>query len=107
MTKDPTPSKHRLLLAELVVLSIVEVGYIGLSFIYGAEWESWSFEYHLNLYMLSLHILVVITFIRAVLRQSVADSSKKTDHVLMILFLGIIGMWIWFVESSKKRSKSL
>lgn len=88
----------------LTVLTIVEVCYFGSSFIglkttvvldlkYQAIWIIWFFHY-----------LTVGIFIWYTWKKMPLAKKAKIHNTIMVLFLGIIGMWLWF-PSKKELSK--
>ena len=42
-----------------------------------------------------IHYIVVFIFIRFIVKKMNYEKKDRNENILMILFLGVIGMWIW------------
>lgn len=78
----------------LLILTVIELAYL---MVYILKPELWNilFNYHMNLTIGLLHFFVAATFIWFNWQILPISRKKKIDNTLLILFLGILGMWLW------------
>lgn len=48
-----------------------------------------------------LHYILVFIILRHIWTDNSTEKKKKTDNTYMVLFLGIIGMWLWLPKMKK------
>lgn len=48
-----------------------------------------------------LHYILVFIILRHIWTDNSIEKKKKTDNTYMVLFLGIIGMWLWLPKMKK------
>ncbi len=88
-------SDVRKLRIALVGLTIVQVAYVILIFSPGNLYAILYFDYKINWIMRILHLLIAAIFILYNWKWLPIEKKKKKDNTWMILFLGVIGMWLW------------
>ncbi len=79
----------------LIILTLIQVGYLIITFIYPKLWIKLDFEYKVNWFILGLHIIVAGVLICFNCRKLSIDKRTKVNNTFLILFLGVIGMWLW------------
>ena len=82
--------------AFLVALTFLELGYIIACFFF--EIEIFKFDYNIfdtRIVLFILHILVLTLILRKVWLSNL-EKSKKSNVTFLMIFLGVIGMWLWF-----------
>jgi len=92
----------------LFLLTIVEMVYFFILFTDNNLWTKIDYEYNANWIVLIFHCLVVVVFIFYIWREYPFEGKKKVNDIIMILFLGLIGMWLWlpnFKDLNKSNEK--
>lgn len=64
-------------------------------FVDSTLWVKLDFEYKTNWLIGGLNLIVAGIFIWFNWAKMPLEKKTKTDNTLLILFLGIIGMWLW------------
>jgi len=77
----------------LIVLTIIQVGY--LIFSDTKLLMKLDLEYKIKWLVWGLHLLTALIFIGYNWKKMPIDKNSKTNNTYMILFMGIIGMWLW------------
>ena len=88
----------------LIILTTIQIGYIIISFKDSKLWNKLDFNYNVNWLILALNIIVAIIFIWFNWTKMPITKKSKTNNTFMILFLGIIGMWLW-IPSKRELNK--
>lgn len=79
----------------LIKLTIIQLGYYALSLVEHNLFIELKMRFHSNMIIIILNFIISLTFIWFNWKKLPYSKSKKIDNTLMMLFLGIIGMWIW------------
>lgn len=79
----------------LILLTIIEGTYLAIVFTNARLWIKLDDEYYANYIVSIFHFVVAGIFIWYNWKKMPITKSKKSDNTWLILFLGIIGMWIW------------
>jgi nicotinamide riboside transporter PnuC len=79
----------------LIVLTFVQVGYGIIVFSDIKLWIQLDTQYHAYVLVAIFQYATVGVFIWFVWRKMPGERKPKTNSTLMIIFLGIIGMWLW------------
>jgi len=80
----------------LIVLTLIEIGFILLLFFNTDELISYIFKNNLDQVFGLFHWLSVAIFIWFIWVKMPKDKKSNINNTLMIVFLGIIGLWLWF-----------
>jgi hypothetical protein len=89
----------------LIVFTTIKLGYISLIFIDSNLFFNLIEFYSFNIILLVLHTIVVNLFLKFLWKDYPENKKYKTNKTSMILFLGLIGLWIWL--SNKKELENL
>src|SRR5690606_33234727 len=92
--------------ALLIILTIVKLFYIIVSFFYTTLWVIIDLKYNLSWFVWGFHYMIVGIFIWYIWKRMPVEKKVKTDNTLLVLFLGVIGMWLW-LPNKKEREKLL
>lgn len=79
----------------LIALTVLQLGYLMLSFYNPQLHMHLVFNYYANWIIGILHWIVAGVFIWYNWNRWPVDRKKKKNNTWMILFVGIIGMWLW------------
>jgi len=85
----------------LIVYTLVNFVFFALSWVNVEFMIKLDSEYYVNWIFTGLHLLITIFFILYIWKQMPYKRKKKIDFSLMILFLGIIGIWIWLPNENE------
>ena len=85
----------------LIILTLIQVGYLIIRFTDAKLSIILDFDYHINWLIWGFHYLTVGIFIWYNWKKMPIEKKTKTNNTLMILFLGIIGMWLWIPNKSE------
>jgi|SRR5690554_1282330 len=66
-----------------------------LSLFLESKWLNPYLFFYVLFALIILHFIYVVIFIIYIKSRYPANSNQKIKDVIMILFLGIIGMWLW------------
>ena len=86
----------------LTGLTLIQLTY--LIFIF-ADYENYIkliFSFHLDWIVAIIHYIVTGIFLWYNWKKLPIEKKKKIDNTWMIIFLGIIGMWLWIPSKAKK-----
>ena len=84
----------------LILLTTVELLYFFIVFYDQEFWVKMDNEYKINIILGLFHIIVVGIFIKNIWNDNLIENKEKVNNSLMIVFLGIIGMWIWLPKNT-------
>lgn len=79
----------------LIILTIIQIGYLIIIFTDSKLWIKLDFDYKANWVIFGLTLIVTGIFIWFNWTRMPIGNKTKTNNTFMILFLGIIGMWLW------------
>jgi len=79
----------------LITLTLIQVGYMIVIISDSKLWMRLDFDYKANWLIFGLHLIVAGIFIWFNWTRMPIEKKTKTNNTYMILFLGIIGMWLW------------
>lgn len=79
----------------LIILTLIQIGYIIIIFTDTKLWIKLDIDYKANWLIWTLNLIVAGIFIWFNWTKMPTDKKTKTNNTFMILFLGIIGMWLW------------
>ena len=79
----------------LVILTLIQIGQILLILSGTSIFTNIDFVYMAKWPILGLHLLTAVIFIWYIWQKMPIKKRKKVYNTIMILFLGIIGMWMW------------
>jgi len=79
----------------LIILTLIQIGYMIIIFADTKLWIKLDFDYKANWLIWGLNLIVVGIFLWFNWTRMPIKKKAKTNNTLMILFLGIIGMWLW------------
>lgn len=82
----------------LIILTIIVVSFLILVFFFSELWIQLDNEYSINTLVHFLHTLVSVIFTWFIWKKITDEQDSKNNNILMVLFLGIIGMWIWLLN---------
>ena len=87
----------------LLVSTGLQLSVIGVHFIFDLWFmNNPNYKYTL-LFTIILHYFLVAIILRNIWTDNTIHKNKKTNNTLMILFLGIVGMWFWFHNTIKQK----
>jgi hypothetical protein len=95
MTSEKLKSEIKKLRTSLIILTLIQVGYMIIVFSNAKLWVKLDFEYKVNWLIWGLNLIVMGVFIWFNWTKLPIEKKTKTNNTFMILFLGIIGMWLW------------
>ena len=79
----------------LIILTLIQVGYLIIRFIDAKFSIILDLHYKANYLIWGFHYFAVGIFIWYNWKKMPIQKKTKTNNTFMILFLGIIGMWLW------------
>lgn len=79
----------------LVTLTIIQIGYMIIVFADSKLWIKLDFDYKAILLFWALNLVVAGIFLWFNWTRMPIIKKTKINNTFMILFLGIIGMWLW------------
>lgn len=79
----------------LIILTLIQIGYIIIIFTDTKLWIKLDIDHKANWLIWTLNLIVAGIFIWFNWTKMPTDKKTKTNNTFMILFLGIIGMWLW------------
>ncbi len=79
----------------LIILTIIQIGYYILMFISSEIYIKINFDNYGNLGLGLLNFSVAGVCLWYNWKKLPLEKKKKMDNTWMILFLGVIGMWLW------------
>ena len=79
----------------LIILTLIQIGYIIIIFTNTKLWIKLDLDYKTNWLIWGLNIIVAGIFLWFNWMRMPIKKKTKTNNTFMILFLGIIGMWLW------------
>ena len=85
----------------LILLTLSQLLYIGFSFIDITLATTLNSNYKLNWFVFIFHYLLTILFIWYIWKKTAIKKKKKTNFTFMIIFLGIVGMWLWLPNKNE------
>ena len=88
----------------LIITTLIQVTYIIINFSDNRELIKIIFQYRMDYLMIIFHYLIVGIFISFIWKKLPSDKKSNTNNTLMILFLGIIGMWIWIPNKNELKN---
>lgn len=103
----------------LIILTLIELVYFLLIFSNGTYWFNSSEKniHNIIIWILSFiasgffiwffHLLVMGIIIWYNWKKMPIGRKKKIDNTLMILFLGLIGMWLWIPNKTELNNLTL
>lgn len=93
----------------LIALTVIQLAYLIFLFVDHEAYIKLIFNFHLDWIVLIINYIVAGIFLWYNWKKLPIEKKKKTDRTWMILFLGIIGMWLWIPNKSeiKKMNEKL
>lgn len=88
-------SSIKILKILLIFLTIIQIAYIIIVFGSPKLWIELDFNYKANWIIGAFHLMVACIFIWFNCYKMPFTKKVKTNNTLMIIFLGILGMWLW------------
>ena len=79
----------------LIILTLIQIGYMIVIYTNVKLWMKLDYDYKANWIILGLNLVVAGIFVWFNWKKMPIEKKAKTNNTLMILFLGIIGMWLW------------
>jgi hypothetical protein len=79
----------------LIVLTVIQVIYLSIMFTDTKLWVKLNFDYKAGWLILILNLIITGIFIWFNWTKMPIEKKTKTNNTFLILFLGIIGMWLW------------
>lgn len=79
----------------LIILTLIQIGYMIIIFTDTKLWTKLDFDYKANWLIGGLNLIISGIFIWFNWKKMPISRKSKTNNTFMILFLGIIGMWLW------------
>jgi uncharacterized membrane protein len=79
----------------LIILTLIQIVYMIIIFADTKLWIKLDFDYKANWLILGLNFIVAGIFLWFNWTRMPIEKKTKTNNTFMILFLGIIGMWLW------------
>lgn len=79
----------------LITLTIIQIGYMIIVFADSKLWIKLDFDYKAILLFWALNLVVAGIFLWFNWTRMPIRKKTKINNTFMILFLGIIGMWLW------------
>ena len=64
--------------------------------------QSFKNLFHFSVLM---HYFLLFIILRFIWKKSNIEKKKKWDKTWMIIFLGVLGMWLWIVNEKPKQSQ--
>ncbi len=106
MTESQSDSKNlksdlKKLRILLIILTFIQVGYMIIIFTNTFLWNKLDYEYKANWLIFVLNLIVSGIFIWYNWAKLPIEKKTKTNNTFMILFLGIIGMWLWIPNKNE------
>lgn len=91
----------------LIVFTVIEIGYLLFNFFGPAKWMTFLFYNKLNWILWVLNYGIAGFCVFYTWKYLPIPKKEKTNNTLMILFLGIIGMWLWLPNENDLKNYSL
>lgn len=93
---EPFRAEIKRLKIALTILTFLKVVYFFVS-VFGPHdvWIKIYFKYHANWIIAFLHLLVLGLFLWYNWKKLPITKKEKTNNTWMLVFLDIIGMWLW------------
>lgn len=85
----------------LITLTLIQIGYMIIIFTNSYLWFKLDYEYKANWLIFGLNFIVSGIFIWYNWTKLPIENKTKTNNTFMILFLGIIGMWLWIPNKNE------
>ncbi len=85
----------------LIILTLIQIGYMILMFADTKMWVKLDFNYKANWIIGILNLIVAGIFLWFNWTRMPIGKKTKTNNTFLILFLGIIGMWLWIPKKSE------
>lgn len=79
----------------LIAMTIIQFSSIIMMIANVPLWTKIERKYDVNTINFILQLSLAITFIWFIWKKMPGNRKQKTNHTLMILFVGFIGMWLW------------
>ena len=58
-------------------------------------------EYKIYLYIQIVHVVLSVSVLLIIWSSNLFDRWKKIDQTLLVVFLSLIGLWIWYLKYHK------
>lgn len=95
------PGEIRNLRYILILLTLLQIAYFALMFVEDVLFFKLQMEYKSDWILALLNYSVAGLFIWYNWKRLPIEKKKKKDATWMILFLGIIGMWLWLPNAEE------
>lgn len=79
----------------LIILTLCQISYTILVFTDSKLWVELDFNYNAKWFIGGFNLIVAGIFVRFNWTRMPIKKKAKRNNTFMILFLGIIGMWLW------------
>ena len=101
MTDEKLNSEIKKLKVLLIILTLIQAGYLFIVFFNEKLWIKLDFEYKANWLIWGVNLIVMGVFVWFNWTKLPIEKKSKTNNTFMILFLGIIGMWLWIPNQNE------
>ena len=101
MTDEKLNSEIKKLKVLLIILTLIQAGYLFIVFFNEKLWIKLDLEYKANWLIWGLNLIVMGVFVWFNWTKLPIEKKPKTNNTFMILFLGIIGMWLWIPNQNE------
>jgi cell division protein FtsW (lipid II flippase) len=85
----------------LIILTLIQIGYMIIIFADTKLWIKLDFNYKANWLIWGLNLILAGIFIWFNWTRMPIKKKTKIYNTFLILFLGIIGMWLWIPNKSE------
>lgn len=80
----------------LIVLTLLLIVYLVLIIVLHEKAFYWNEEYKIYMVIQVLHVIVSLSALFIIWSSNLYDRWKKIDQTLLVVFLSVIGLWIWY-----------
>lgn len=88
----------------IIVISILQIGYLIIMFTNPTLWGVLDLTYHVNWILWGLMLSLSGFCIWFNWTKMPIEKKKKTENTFLILLLGIIGLWIWLPNKTELKN---
>jgi len=85
----------------LWILTLLIMGYLFLIFVLHDKAFYLNEEYKIYLYIQIVHVVLSVSVLFIIWSSDLFDRWKKIDQTLLVVFLSLIGLWIWYLKYHK------
>lgn len=92
---------HKSIKWMLWVLTLLIIGYLLLIFVFHDKAFYLNEEYKIYMYIQIVHVILSASVLFIIWSSNLFDRWKKIDQTLIVVFLSVIGLWIWYSKYFK------